>query len=261
MVRNCIAKLEREHGRQNLAFATYTLPDLPAQDMEHIAQEIGVIANRLKQEIEREQVRFGINPAVVYVIEIQGKRYRETGVIAPHIHVVFQSRKTRYHRYAITRERNTEIWNRMISNALGRRVEIPSGANIQQVKKSAENYMSKYMSKGGKIAQELDNDGQRNCLPKSWWGASLSLRRWVKANIKLLADTAQQFIKDNYKQFLGNISQSPFSWLYVHTVTLTESHGEEIEIPVAVIGKVKPNWIDSFDTCSLNEWNWLENSK
>jgi hypothetical protein len=83
----------------------------------------------------------------------------------------------------------------------------------------------------------------------------------VKANIKLLADTAQQFIKDNYKQFLGNISQSPFSWLYVHTVTLTESHGEEIEIPVAVIGKVKPNWIDSFDTCSLNEWNWLENSK
>lgn len=260
MVRNCIAKLEREHGKQNLAFATYTLPDLPEDELDFLNQESGTIASRLKQEIEREQVRAGIQPGVVWIIEIQEERYKKSGAIAFHIHAVFQSRKTRSHGYAISKGRNTEIWNRMISNALGRRVEIPWGANIQQIKKSAEYYMSKYMSKGGKLAQEVSSNGQKNSLPKNWWGASWSLRRWVKANVRLLSDASIDFIKSNYKQFQKDLKNSPFSWLHVPTIELEEPHGEIREYPVAIVGKLRRSWMDSFEFKSLSDvpmsWEW-----
>ncbi len=137
MVRNCIAKLERDYGKHNLAFATYTLPDLPEYEMNVIRHSWREVTRQFKQAVERDLKSAGIKPELVYVTEIQEERYEKTGAIAPHIHAVFQSRKTRHHKYAITKERNTEIWNRIISNVLGRRVEIPSGASIEQVKKSA----------------------------------------------------------------------------------------------------------------------------
>lgn len=247
MVRNCVAKLERDHGKQNLAFVTYTLPEMPGGDMAEMREAFPEVCRQLKQMIERDLVRAGIKPEVVYVIEIQEERYNRTGEIVPHIHAVFQSRKTRYHKYAISKERNTELWNRAVSNVLGRDIEIPSGARIEQVKKSAERYMSKYMSKGGKLAQKVISENKTNLLPKAWWGASWSLRRWVKQNTRLFSERDEQFIRDNYRQFTENLKESPFSWLYVHLVKLVEPHGEEIELPVAVVGKVKRNWIEAFE--------------
>jgi hypothetical protein len=260
MVRNAVAKLEREHGKHNVAFATYTLPGLAEDELELITQKSGAIANRLCEEIGRELRRNGIKPEIVWVCEIQEKRCERTGLIVIHFHVVFQSRKNRYSQYAISKERNTEIWNRVISNALGRRIEMPNAANIQQVKKSAENYLSKYMSKGSKVAVELAKQGESKVLPKSWWGASFTLRQWVKENTKLLSDSAKDFIKDNYKHFINNLKDSPFTWLHAHTVKLLEPHGEEIEFPVAIVGKVRKDCMHLFETKTLDDvpmsWEW-----
>jgi len=260
MVRNCIAKLERDCGRQNLAFATYTLPDLPADQLESLSAKSGVIANRLCQEIKRNQERAGITSEIVWIVEIQWKRFERTGIPVIHFHIVFQSRKSRYHPYAISKELNTKIWNRIISNALGYEIEMPSAANIQQVKKSAENYMSKYMSKGSKVAQELVDEKLVSLLPKNWWGATLSLRRWVKDHTKLLADSAKEFIKNNYKAFKNNLKDSPFTWLHAHEITLMEPHGEEVSFPVAIVGKVRTDSMHLFQTKTLEEvpmsWEW-----
>ena len=247
MVRNCVAALEQRAQKQNLAFATYTLPDLPGGDMARVREELPTIAHQLKQMIERDQRRAGLKPEVVYIIEIHKERYEKTGEIIPHIHAVFQSRKSQHHPFAISKERNTQLWNRAVSNALGRDIDIPYGARIERVKKSAERYMAKYMSKGSEIAQKLADEGRINELPKAWWGATLTLRRWVKANIRFLSEKSEEFIKDNYKQFASNLKDSPFSWLYVHVVTVFEPHGEDVEIPVAVVGKIKRNWIDAFE--------------
>jgi hypothetical protein len=247
MVRNCIAKLERDYGKHNLAFATYTLPDLPKYEMNVIRQNWREVTRQFKQAVERDLKSAGIKPELVYVTEIQEERYERTGAIAPHIHAVFQSRKTRYHKYAITKERNTEIWNRIISNVLGRRVEIPSGASIEQVKKSAERYMSKYMSKGGKLAQKVIDKSVSNWMPKAWWGATLSLRNWVKENTRILSEQTKNYIRDNYKKFEENLDQSPFSWLYVHVIKLVEpDSNQEVEKPVAIVGRVKRDWIRRF---------------
>jgi len=254
MVRNCVAKLERDHGKQNLAFATYTLPELPRGDMAIIREQFPTVCHQLKQMIERDLFRAGLKPEVVYVIEIQEERYQKTGEVVPHIHVVFQSRKSRYHSYVISKERNTQLWNRAVSNVLGRDIEMPAGARIEKVKKSAERYMAKYMSKGGQLAQKLTDENKTHELPKAWWGATMTLRRWVKANIKLFSEKSEQFIKDNYKQFSENLKESPFSWIYVHLVEVFEPHGEDVEIPVAVVGKIKRNWIEAFE-CRHLEFN------
>jgi hypothetical protein len=260
MVRNCIAKLEREHGKHNLAFATYTLPGLAEDELETLTQKSGAIANRLTQEIKRDQERCGIKSEIVWIVEIQAKRLQETGVPVIHFHIVFQSRKNRYQPYVISKERNTEIWNRVISNALGRRIEMPSAANIQQIKKSAENYMSKYMSKGSKVAVDMVDRKETKLLPKNWWGATLSLRNWVKDHTKLLSDLAKDFIKNNYNSFINNLKDSPFTWLHAHTIKLMEPHGEEIEIPVAIVGKVRRDCMHLFETKTLEEvpmsWEW-----
>lgn len=258
MVRNCIAKLQSDYGKHNLAFATYTLPELPQYELKVIQENWAEVNRQLMQAITRELEAAGINAQLIYVNEIQEKRYEQTGDIVPHIHAVFQSRKSRYHAYALSKERNTEIWNRVISNVLGRRIEIPSGASIQQIKKSAEHYMSKYMSKGGKLAQKLSNETVLNWMPKTWWGATLSLRNWVKANTRILSETTKQFIRDNYKKFQDNLEQSPFSWLYVHAIKLTEPDtDQEIEKPVAVVGRVRKDWIRKFEYRNLADWNWM----
>jgi hypothetical protein len=244
MVRNCVAKLERDYGKHNLAFATYTLPDLSEDDMNAIQEGWGEVTRQFKQAIERDLKRAGIRPEVVYVTEIQEQRYEKTGVIAPHIHAVFQSRKSRYHKYAISKERNTQIWNRIISNVLGHRIEIPSGACIEQVKKSAERYISKYMSKGGKLVQKVIDKSVSNWMPKVWWGATETLKNWVKANTRILSEQTKQFIRDNYKKFQENVDESPFSWLYVHAIKLIEPGSEkEVEKPVAIVGRVRRDWI------------------
>jgi hypothetical protein len=252
MVRNCIAKLERSHGKHNLAFATYTLPALPTYEMDILREGWREVTRQFKQAIERDLERAGIKPEMVYVTEIQEERYESSGVIAPHIHAVFQSRKSRYHQYAITKERNTEIWNRVISNVLGRRVEIPSGASIEKVKKSAERYMSKYMSKGGKLAQKVLDKSVTNWMPKAWWGATLTLRKWVKENTRILSEQTKNYLRDNYKKFQENLDESPFSWLYVHAIKLIEPDSEkEVEKPVAIVGRVKRNWIRRFSYHNL----------
>jgi len=247
MVRNGVAVLEERYTKHNLAFATYTLPELTAPQMTRVRENIHEVARQLKQYIERDLIRAGLVPEVVYVIEIQEERYNTSGVVAPHLHVVFQSRKNRYSEYAIKKQRNTEIWNRVLSNVVGEDIQAPYGASIEKVKKSAERYMAKYMSKGSQMAAHLHLNGLKEQLPKSWWGMSLSLRSWIKNHMKLFSDATRLFIKDNYKTYLKDIGNSPFTWLYVHSVEHIQSHGEVVQIPVSLMGRIRPDWIDRFE--------------
>jgi hypothetical protein len=261
MVRNSIARLERLHGKHNLAFATYTVPGLPEADMAYLRANWGEATKQLMKMIGRDLERAGIKPEYVYVNEPQLKRYKKTGVIALHIHVVFQSRRNRYSPYAISKERNTQLWNRTLSNVLGCDISAPYGAQIAKIEKSAERYMTKYMTKGSEIAKKLIDDGHRSDLPKQWWGASYSLRIWVKANCKLLAEPTKDYIRQNWKAIQDNLSESPFSWFHVQTIELEEPHGEEIKIPVAIVGKVKRDWMFAMETKTLVEsavmsWEW-----
>ncbi len=242
MVRNCVYRLESLHGKHNLAFATYTLKDFDEMVVFHLLRNWGEITRQFKQKLERELVKAGIEPQIVYVTEIQMKRFRDTGIPYPHIHAVFQSRKNRYSEYAISTERNTELWSEVVSNVLGEPVEMPTAAEIKTIRKSAQGYISKYMSKGSDIVNETDNEHLKATLPKSWWGATLSLRHWVKANTKVFTEKTKEYIRANYKRWVNDIENSPFE--YLHVVQIENTRGEMI--PVCLVGKIRKYHLHKF---------------
>lgn len=257
MVRNGIYRLESLHGKHNLAFATYTFPELSAEQLQCVRNNWAEIVRQFIQAVSRKLESAGITPNIVHVTEIQMKRYEKYGQLVPHLHLVFQSRKSRYSEYAISKEENTAIWNRIVNNILiavdDEMVEMPYAADIQKIKKSAQAYMSKYMSKGSSVVHKFD---ARMWMPKSWWGMSLSLRRWVKENTKILANNTKQWIKDNYHKWIEDIENSPFHYLRCITIDVQDrTTGADIKLPVAIVGRIKKNHIHRFETKDLNALN------
>lgn len=260
MVRNGIYRLEEKHGKHNLAFATYTFPQLSSKQLQCVRDNWSEIERQFLQAIKRKLEAAGIVPEIVYVTEIQMKRYETYGQLVPHLHLVFQSRKNRYADYAISKEENTAIWNRIVNNILiaadDEIVEMPYAADIQKIKKSAQAYMSKYMSKGSSVVKKIGEVAPNMWQPKSWWGMSLSLRRWVKENTKILADRTKRWIKDNLHHWIEDLENSPFHYLHVVTIeTEDRTSGTTIKLPVAVVGRIKKYHLHRFETKDLNVLN------
>jgi len=204
MVRSAIALLQERHGKRNLAFLTVTIPELASADeLRQVCGGWGELARRLMEEVGRELTRHGLNPEYCYVNEIQEERWKRDQVPAPHIHAVFQGRITGQKDWAISKEKFREIWERILGNFLGRSMSLPAATRVEVIKKCAKRYMTKYMSKGGKVADEIIAAGYIEFLPGSWHGISNSLRRKVKEGIlEVDKDTAYLIVRhlDEYKQ-------------------------------------------------------------
>jgi hypothetical protein len=240
MVRSAAFWLQQRWGRQNLSFLTVTIPSLPGYDIGTVATEWGEITRRYKQELERELRRAGILAEMVLVSEIQEKRWSETGVIAPHLHIVFRGRKSRKDSWAISKERARELWENVLSAIVGYRVEAPASTRIEPVKKSVEHYLSKYMSKGGKVVQEIIDAGLRMCLPASWWAMTDSLRRRVKNACIPVCQEAKNLLFDQREQLT---QAGIIQWSHVVEIELIQTHGEVLNIPVCFVGKfAKPEY-------------------
>lgn len=192
-VRDGATILERKFGRRSLTFATVTLPAMPEKDLKLICESWGKYVNRFVEEVKRELVRKNAPTEIIYCTEIQEKRYERYGQVAPHLHLLWYA----YERdpetleptgnYAITADRLREI-NYMILRRIVDDVDIcvQASVDVQKVKKSAANYLGKYMSKGGKIVEKIIKDGKQNMLPKAWWGVTQELRQLIiKSIIKI----------------------------------------------------------------------------
>jgi hypothetical protein len=236
--------LQQRWARQNLSFLTATIPSLPGYDLGTICTEWGEVVRRYKQELERELARQGIPGEVLLVTEIQEKRWRETGVIAPHLHIVFRGRAHFKARWAIAKERARELWENVLSAVLGYRVQAPASTRIERVKKSVECYLAKYMSKGGKVIQEIIDAGLRPLLPTAWWGMTNSLRKKVKDACIQVSEQAKNCIFDTKEHLLES---GILQWFYVVTIEVMQTHGEPLKIPVCFVGKfARPEYRNMF---------------
>lgn len=234
MVRSAAAIMEESHGKRNLSFLTLTLPDLPWWDMDVIRRDWPVIVKRAVEELSRELSRRGMNPEVVHVTEIQEHRYRKYGVIAPHIHAVFQGRKSGQKTWAIRPEKFTEIWERVIGNVLGRSIRLPAATNVQAIRNSVKRYLGKYMSKGGKIIKEIVENGRKSDLPASWWGVTHTLRKKVKEGIIEVDQEIKDLIVEHWEEYK---KAGILRWGQIVTKEILQSHGEPIEIPICFCGE------------------------
>ena len=178
LLRSALYLMSKKVARKNLSFLTLTLPSLSKFDLVAISNSWAEAIRRLLQELKRLLVRRGMSDTVAGCTEIQEKRWRFREEVAPHAHLVFQG-KLSHGGWAIRPEEIKQIWQRILSDMLGRDLDCSAATRIEPVKKCPIAYMSKYMSKGGKTLKEI-TDTYGGILPTSWLIATEDLRSAVR---------------------------------------------------------------------------------
>jgi hypothetical protein len=203
MVRSGAHCLQKAYGRQRLGFLTLTLPSHP----DYLAvwcEQWAEIVRKFNQELHRELERQDAPAHVIAVTEIQTERSEKTGYPVPHLHACFVAwdgktymkgakRKSgkRMPAYYISHGRMQAIFARCLANEVERIAgevvnpdELNPRVEVKPVRKSAEGYLGKYMSKGGKdVKQFLDQQPDRTDLPTHWWHCTKGLRMILKGLI------------------------------------------------------------------------------
>lgn len=191
MVRSGSALLERKYGKERLGFFTATLPSkkhgIDEIDLLYLAENWNLVVKRFFQEIVRELERQDAPTELITVTEIQEKRWKRHRQVAPHLHwvMVAKSGGRQWHWY-LTTQWLSETWNRILANILEREVgSLGSAGSVdgKRIKKSATRYISKYMSKGGKLLGEIKEKSTPETLPSQWWASYGGLRVLIKKNI------------------------------------------------------------------------------
>lgn len=190
-VRNCCYELQRRAPKKCVCFATVTVPTMPFEMMARLHESWNKVVDAYRRKLRRKLRNNGLSGDSVTVSEIQSKRYKSTGIPILHLHTVFVGRVPGK-KWAISTEDHDQIWKETLSIVLGEGVpEVSSACNIQSIKKSAEGYLGKYMTKGTKVVRQLAEEGFIGWLPKQWWAASRSLCKIVDNETRLVPKFAE----------------------------------------------------------------------
>lgn len=219
LTRSELSILEEMFGKENLSFLTCTLPSASKEEFNFLVLRWSEIVRKFIQTLGRLLEKRNIQSLIVAVTEIQEKRFKKYGLVAPHLHLVFPGRNSRYESWAIGIKEITALWQRILKNELGRELDCKAATNIQKVKVSVKRYLSKYMSKGGEILEEIKAAGLAHLIPTSWLYSSEPLKSAAKAAIKKLSQATAEFIYDN-REYLKSIGI--LSWFHVVTIELTD---------------------------------------
>lgn len=199
MIRNSAHCLQKSYGRKRLAFWTLTLPSKEAYLILWV-HNWAELVRKLIQKIQRKLRQKNAPDHVCGVTEIHPKRSEKMGWAVPHLHLITVGWDgiTKKHdgrwQYYISHEEMQEMWSTVLENEIKRYLnkgekpeEIKPRVNVQAVKKNAEGYLGKYMSKGKKDVEKYIADGkEENCLIRHWWHCTQDLRGAIKGMIKTL---------------------------------------------------------------------------
>jgi len=158
--------LERVYNRANLSFLTYTLPDMAPDDLLAIKDNWADIVNRVQLRIKEKLHGLGITTAIVGCVELQLERYQESGILYPHLHLVFRGRRDSGSDWAIKPHQFRQIWRRCCGKFLPNEAySWAASENVQQVKKSVSGYLAKYVSK---CASKSGDGTLSSWHPRDW---------------------------------------------------------------------------------------------
>ena len=153
--------------RRDCVFWTITLPSeiiyaLAKLDTWHIFQD------HIRRYLRRKLIQRGLGGELVGVAEIQMERTVRDGELCPHLHIIYIGKKSGKKCWAI----HYTVLDRIISRALEaagiRGADVTAAGQVERVKASCAGYLAKYMSKGGRLAEE---SAARflEALPRQWW--------------------------------------------------------------------------------------------
>jgi len=174
-----------EDQRRLLSFWTVTLPTAALLDLRRLGTW-PQFQDRVRKELSRKLQAAGLLDLVVGVVELQPKRSHASGLPCPHLHVVFQGRRSTGSGWALSPSDLDAVILAALTTAgvpvpVGIEGEafLKSAGNVQQVKRSVRAYLSKYMTKGsGDTARWVGGAGQA-LIPRQWWFWTRPLRQWV----------------------------------------------------------------------------------
>jgi hypothetical protein len=239
IVRNGAFVLQKLAGRNNLAFATLTLPQAAVEILESRGSDAPKLYaecdRQMKQWIRNQLERENINSWIVSCVEVQTERFKQTEQVALHSHYVFQGKLAKG-TWAIHKDKFRNHWNKILSNVLGEKIESLASTRIERVKKSAEYYLSKYMSKSGEVIDEIVKVGKKHMLPSCWFGCSSELRDKIKSMSTFIP---KEVAKAIYSQREELKLKGVLSYFHVHEIESVQSHGEPFMLPVAFIFKFR----------------------
>lgn len=182
-----------EEDRRLLSFWTVSLPTAALIALGQ-ADRWPEFQDRVRKELGRLLQARGLPVLLVGVAELQPKRSRATGIPCPHLHVVFQGRRSPTAPWALSRADLDGVICAALATAGALALEgideetfLASAGNVQQVKKSVRAYLSKYMTKGGNDTAPHVGGPWEALLPRQWWFWSRPLRDWVLQHIFPLA--------------------------------------------------------------------------
>ena len=214
-VRNIAWLLQERYTRKRLGFVTCTLPSFPEEIHRLINLYWNEVTRRFYQKLKRLAEKRDHEFLYTGVTEIQEKRFEKSGIPCPHLHFVYLCRPN---------PRSTPIfsvfdlwcaWNKSIVEVVdlytpGYTLDTPlatGSCHVQTVKKSAANYLGKYLSKGSKTLKAMQEAGWCD-FPKQWWTASMQCKKIFRASIIVIPSGLAK-----------EIFQDPEVWIEAHCIT------------------------------------------
>ena len=232
MVRNMAFLLERENSKRNLSFVTVTLPELSRDDHDSVLENWGAIVKEYFKILGRKYEKSsGRKFEHVSVTEVQEKRFERTGFIGLHIHTLFVGRTNHKSAWILTPIDIRDSWEQAVAKHCKGVYEFGSSENCQSVRRSAEGYLGKYLTKGSKAVKAIISKGYAVALPKAWYSRSLSLHRRVKQRIR------RDYRAGNFlsRRFARRLTLNTV-FMYREITIETPSMGERV---IGYVGKFK----------------------
>lgn len=221
-LRSATAIMQERYPRQ-LGFITTTEPTLlpGATDAQrtaaHLAyvQNFPIITKRFLESCRRHLEAVGLPTDYVYCIELQEQRWKNHGVVSPHIHLLLVTKKSRWDkRYSVAVSQVANWWKRAVIAGTG--IEnwfFDASTRIEAPRKTLENEIGKYMTKGGKILADIKKAGLISHLPKTWGEISRLLKIEVRERTIRLEGVKAAWLFDN-REFLRSVKLIDYFDIY-----------------------------------------------
>lgn len=182
MLRSGCYLLERDYGNQDLCFATLTVPTLPKGARFLLAQNWSELVRQLLQWVSRKLMQSGRPTKICGCTEVQSRRLEASGEAYLHLHLVWPAHSNcAGRRWVVEWEEMRDWWEKALVRFSC--CELPHHPRVElaPVKKSAERYMGKYLSKGsGECLDRFIADLGEGSVPPAWWFMTADLRYQVK---------------------------------------------------------------------------------
>lgn len=223
MLRSACYILERDYGKADLCFATLTVPTLPRDGRARLARGWSELVRQLLQWVSRKLTAGGRPTKVCGCTEIQSARLTSRGEGYLHLHLVWPAHSNSAGRlWAVEWSEVRDWWERALVRISG--CELPHHPRVETapVKKSAERYMGKYLSKGsGECLDEFIADLGEESVPPAWWFMTADMRQQVKAETAHGPNTGT-LLDAVIQNALSDGCEDIFEWIRPVMVTFTD---------------------------------------